>query len=318
MTKLSFFVRSALFLQLVTLPYCAMGNLYITHPLTSTTCTGGKQCEVDWVDDGTAPFVSDIGPCYVGLYNGNGVLVQQIEPVDVASVHSLTFTPDSKAGPISSKYYINFTGIDTSKEFQGFSTFFTLTGMSGSLSHPNPSDTSVIPVPSTVASPPPQSIQTTITVGGPQPSASSSSSSGSFSGSSSSQSNQTVSNSRSGTSSSTVTTSASSSVTSPPPSPSPATPSISSGVTSVTSLSSSSFITIRTSSPFPSPPQSSTTLIISAFPTNFLSSSDSTVVPSAIAGASQTNSASGLKPEQGAGMLSVAFGAMVMVALAWT
>ena len=89
---------------------------------------------MQWLDDGDSPLLNTIGATFVGLYNGNGVrcfgfgafvyslahhqrLVQQIEPVNVQSVHSLTFTvcsfnqmrlpeisdnalqPDSAAGP---------------------------------------------------------------------------------------------------------------------------------------------------------------------------------------------------------------------------
>ncbi|EIW53471.1 uncharacterized protein TRAVEDRAFT_133973 [Trametes versicolor FP-101664 SS1] len=76
-------------------------TLYVTQPTAGSTCSGGKPCTVQWLDDGTAPLLSQVGPCYVGLYNGNNVLVQQIVPVDISSVHSLQFTPDSNAGPNS-------------------------------------------------------------------------------------------------------------------------------------------------------------------------------------------------------------------------
>ncbi|KAI8989110.1 hypothetical protein BD414DRAFT_415056 [Trametes punicea] len=76
-------------------------TLYVIEPTAGFTCSGGKPCTVEWLDDGTAPLLSQIGPCQVALYNGDHVLVQQIEPVDVSVVHSLTFTPDPKAGPDS-------------------------------------------------------------------------------------------------------------------------------------------------------------------------------------------------------------------------
>ena len=78
--------------------------------MDGTTCIGGQSCDVEWLDNGDAPLLTTIGPCFVGLFNGQGVsrvfpgavpltlivrvqqLIQQIEPVDVASVHSLTFT----------------------------------------------------------------------------------------------------------------------------------------------------------------------------------------------------------------------------------
>ncbi|KAH9848623.1 hypothetical protein C2E23DRAFT_738885 [Lenzites betulinus] len=77
-------------------------TLYVTQPRAASSCSGGKPCTVEWLDDGTAPFLSQIGPCSVGLYNGAHVLVQQIAPVDISAVHSLQFTPDPHAGPNSS------------------------------------------------------------------------------------------------------------------------------------------------------------------------------------------------------------------------
>ncbi|KAI0826121.1 hypothetical protein BC629DRAFT_1718865 [Irpex lacteus] len=319
MSSLALFVRSALLLA--ALPQ-AFATLYITHPLTSTTCTGGKQCTVTWVDDGVAPTLGAIGSCYVGLYNNNGVLVQQIEPVDVASVHSLTFTLDPKAGPNSNKYYINFTSIDPSKGYNEFSTFFTLNGMSGSLSHPDPSDTSAISVPSTVASPAPQSIHTTITVGLPSPSVSASvSGSGSVSGPASSHSDSSSGSLSTTASPSTPPSSINSapsgslSSRSLPVSPSLATPPVS----SVASGSpTSSFITIRTSSASP-PPLSATTLVVPPPPTSlspvFSAASTDTPAPSAASGSSQTSGAVGAR--QGVDLTGICIGAMIITVWSW-
>ncbi|KAH9936702.1 hypothetical protein B0H21DRAFT_878690 [Amylocystis lapponica] len=152
---------------------CVRAGLYVNDPVASTTCNGGQPCTVTWLDDGSQPLLSGIGACYVGLYNGNNVLVQQIEPVDVASVHSLQFTPDPGAGPDSGTYYINFTAInpvDGARYIQ-YSAFFTMASMSGSFVSPIASDTSTLSVPSTVLSPPPNSVIT--------PTASGSSNSGS-------------------------------------------------------------------------------------------------------------------------------------------
>ncbi|KAH9929047.1 uncharacterized protein BXZ73DRAFT_48269 [Epithele typhae] len=92
---LSFLLIQAVFALL------ARADLYLTSPLPDTTCTGGKTCTVNWVDDGVQPLIPVIGPCYVALYNGNMRLIQQIEPVDVSSQHSLDFTPDPNSGPDS-------------------------------------------------------------------------------------------------------------------------------------------------------------------------------------------------------------------------
>ncbi|KAI0356992.1 hypothetical protein OH77DRAFT_1399908 [Trametes cingulata] len=76
-------------------------TLYVTQPRAAATCSGGKPCTVEWLDDGSVPLLAQIGPCYVALYNGDHVLVQQISPVDISAVHSLQFTPDPNAGPNS-------------------------------------------------------------------------------------------------------------------------------------------------------------------------------------------------------------------------
>ena len=77
--------------------------------METTVCHGGQPCPVQWLDDGEQPLLTTMGPCYVSLYAGNEarlyvhvhffiwsnvaqVLIQQIEPVDVSTTHSLTFT----------------------------------------------------------------------------------------------------------------------------------------------------------------------------------------------------------------------------------
>ncbi|KAG1886775.1 hypothetical protein F4604DRAFT_1723524 [Suillus subluteus] len=72
--------------------------VYVTNPVQSTTCSGGQSCEVDWVDDGQSPLLSDIGECTVGLYNGEMALVQSLTSVNVADTTSFSFTPNPSAG----------------------------------------------------------------------------------------------------------------------------------------------------------------------------------------------------------------------------
>ncbi|KAI0672397.1 hypothetical protein C8Q78DRAFT_970980 [Trametes maxima] len=78
-------------------------SLYVIQPRSGFACSGGKPCTVEWLDDGLSPLLSQIGATYIALYNGDNVLVQQIEPVDLSLVHSLQFTPDPKAGPSSDR-----------------------------------------------------------------------------------------------------------------------------------------------------------------------------------------------------------------------
>ncbi|KAL6307000.1 hypothetical protein BKA93DRAFT_728588, partial [Sparassis latifolia] len=74
----------------------------VTEPTTGSTYSGGQAITVSWLDNGEQPLLSDIGACNIALYNGNDVLIQQIQPVDVSTVHSLIFAPDPNAGPDSS------------------------------------------------------------------------------------------------------------------------------------------------------------------------------------------------------------------------
>ncbi|EIN14577.1 hypothetical protein PUNSTDRAFT_96542, partial [Punctularia strigosozonata HHB-11173 SS5] len=142
------------------LHFCAIpfvnAELYVTNPRNRAPCTGGQACTVTWLDDGQVPLLATIGPCTVGLYHGQEQLVQTIDPVDVSSVHSLTFLPDAQAGPDSDTYYIAFTSLslpnpsNASFAYQAFSPFFALSGMSGSFDTPVASDTSSKPIPSTL------------------------------------------------------------------------------------------------------------------------------------------------------------------------
>ncbi|PIL29181.1 hypothetical protein GSI_09230 [Ganoderma sinense ZZ0214-1] len=138
---------SLLLLQTV-FAFLVQATLYITAPLPATVCTGGKACTVEWVDDGVSPLLADIGACHVALYNGEEKLIQQLDPVDVSAQHGLQFTPDPKAGPDSSTYYINFTSVDPvdGATFHEFSTFFTITSMTGSFNSPVSSDASPVPL----------------------------------------------------------------------------------------------------------------------------------------------------------------------------
>ncbi|KAI5998936.1 hypothetical protein F5J12DRAFT_848394 [Pisolithus orientalis] len=103
-------------------------SIYVTNPVQSTVCTGGQSCEVDWVDNGESPLLSDIGECTVGLYSGEMAFVQSLPSVDVSSTSTLSFTPNPSAGP-NGQYYIVFTSSAIS--YQGFSASFTLSGMTG-------------------------------------------------------------------------------------------------------------------------------------------------------------------------------------------
>ncbi|KAH9990206.1 hypothetical protein BJV74DRAFT_443849 [Russula compacta] len=174
--------------------------LYVVSPTAQTVCHGGQPCAVQWLDDGEEPLLTAMGPCYVALYTGNEMLIQQIEPVDVSINHSLTFTPSPDAGSNSDTYYIAFTSIsspNSSDPLQAFSATFSLDRMSGSFDSQVPELTSMIPVPSSVLSAHPHPISTSLLSGSLSTTMTLSSSSGSISGPSSTSPSDSATPSRS-------------------------------------------------------------------------------------------------------------------------
>ncbi|KAH9974377.1 hypothetical protein BGW80DRAFT_178610 [Lactifluus volemus] len=128
------------------------GALYVVEPNAQTVCHGGEPCVVQWLDDGVKPLLADMGPCYVALFSGNQRLIQQIEPIDVSTNHSLTFTPNRIAGPNSNTYYVEFSSINLSNASLAYSPNFSMDQMKGSFESPVAELTSTIPVPSSVLS----------------------------------------------------------------------------------------------------------------------------------------------------------------------
>ncbi|KAM6501289.1 hypothetical protein JOM56_004303 [Amanita muscaria] len=142
----------------------ANGAIYVTEPSAGSSCHGGQTCSISWLDDGQAPLLSSIGVTRVALYTGELVctnpcsssthsiflqqLVQTLQPVNVSSAHTLTFTPDPKAGPNSGSYYIAFIPASDSA-YRGYSPWFSLDNMSGSFASPDPAATSSLPLSST-------------------------------------------------------------------------------------------------------------------------------------------------------------------------
>jgi hypothetical protein len=45
----------------------------VINPKPHSSCQASKPCTVQWLDDGLAPLLSDIGVCSVGLYTGREV-----------------------------------------------------------------------------------------------------------------------------------------------------------------------------------------------------------------------------------------------------
>ncbi|KAF4603126.1 hypothetical protein EYR38_003531 [Pleurotus pulmonarius] len=134
----------------------ARAGVYITRPSAGSTCRGGEQCTLQWMDDGQSPLLSAFGPSTAGLYTGQMKLVQPLGDVDTSGSRSFAFTVDPRAGPNSNDYYIAL--VSKSLGEMAWSPFFSMTNMDGSFDLPLPS--SAIPSLSTLS--PPQSSSTTI------------------------------------------------------------------------------------------------------------------------------------------------------------
>ncbi|KAJ7622832.1 hypothetical protein DFH06DRAFT_1231586 [Mycena polygramma] len=145
----------------------ASAGVYFIQPASGSTCSAGTPCTVSWLDDGDSPLLDAVGVVTVGLYTGTQQMVQTIPPLDVASLHSVEFTPDAQAGPNSDSYCIAFTSTNAKEngtDYIAFSPFFTLKGMSGSFSSPLASATASRSIPSSLTRTG-SIIPTTITVG---------------------------------------------------------------------------------------------------------------------------------------------------------
>ncbi|ETW77354.1 hypothetical protein HETIRDRAFT_105500 [Heterobasidion irregulare TC 32-1] len=136
----------------------------VVNPMTTTTCHGGQDCTIEWLDNGQRPLLSDLGICTVGLYTGEMQLLQHIEPIDVSLNHSLTFTPNPNAGPNSNAYYVAFFSTEVKNNSQPYISFtpnFSIDQMSGSFGSSVASLTSTVPIPSAILTATQAPIQTT-------------------------------------------------------------------------------------------------------------------------------------------------------------
>jgi hypothetical protein len=118
----------------------AYATVFMTSPVSSTTCAAGSQCTVSWEDDGNYPSLSLFGNSSVGVYAGSQqeqTLLQLItSTVNVSTTKSIIFTPTASIGPNSADYFIKFESLTLKQNGstfpeEAFSAKFTLSGMSG-------------------------------------------------------------------------------------------------------------------------------------------------------------------------------------------
>jgi hypothetical protein len=119
----------------------ALGTVFVTAPVATTSWAGGQKQTVSWQDGNGPPDLKTFGPAIISIYVGNALQqtgLQVISPsTDVSTASSIDFTPDVNIGPNSNDYFIRFESISfkdpKSPQFPAlaFSAKFALTGMKG-------------------------------------------------------------------------------------------------------------------------------------------------------------------------------------------
>ncbi|CDO70070.1 hypothetical protein BN946_scf184601.g23 [Trametes cinnabarina] len=119
----------------------ALGNLFMTSPVASTTWAAGQQQTISWKDDGSAPSLAELGLCKISVYVGSQTqqtLVQAIaDNVNVSSTGSVVFTPDASSGENGNYYFIRVESASlkdaNNPQFpaEAFSSKYTMSGMTG-------------------------------------------------------------------------------------------------------------------------------------------------------------------------------------------
>lgn len=124
------FARSLVALTILS---TARASLFVTFPVQGDTCAVSQPCQVKWKDDSKAPSTSTFGETTIDLVMGNASNLQPVQNLggvsNPAVATALTFTPIAGLSP-TQQYAVRFI-------FKGnqsdpiFSTFFSITGGSG-------------------------------------------------------------------------------------------------------------------------------------------------------------------------------------------
>ncbi|KAI0657598.1 hypothetical protein C8Q70DRAFT_1002719 [Cubamyces menziesii] len=119
----------------------ALGNLFMTSPVASTSWAAGQQQTISWKDDGSSPSLADLGECSISVYVGSQTqqtLIQAIATnVNVATTSSVVFTPDASTGENGAYYFIRVESAsfkdpnNPQYPAEAFSSKYTMTGMTG-------------------------------------------------------------------------------------------------------------------------------------------------------------------------------------------
>jgi len=172
--------------------------IYVTSPVATSSCTGGKPCVLAWKDDGTAPASTLFGLSSVALYLGSTtsqVLIQDFGTLDPAKVLTTSPVIDPSTTANGNQFFIRFQSLTATDaaghNLMAFSSMFPINDMTGQLTPAqvnainginNPGTVAPIVANSTATSSSPA--RTSITSGSKPASTSTSSGSSSASGSS--------------------------------------------------------------------------------------------------------------------------------------
>jgi len=118
----------------------ALGELAVTLPTVSTTCTGGQSCSVKWQDNSQRVSLTQQGNCTIALYVGSQAQQSFLQPIaypnsiNVATTNTIDFIVDPTVGENGKSYFIRFSSVtlkDGANPYLSFSSMFTLDGMTG-------------------------------------------------------------------------------------------------------------------------------------------------------------------------------------------
>lgn len=115
----------------------ASASLYVTFPIKGSTCAVGQNCQIKWTDSQDAPSTSTLGETSVDLVTGDAGNLQLAQALggvsNPSSATALTFTPQASLSP-TAQYAIRFTPKKNTSALV-FSTYFTITGGTGTASN---------------------------------------------------------------------------------------------------------------------------------------------------------------------------------------
>jgi len=135
------FSKALLILSVVSV---AFATVYVTAPVAATVYSGGQPATISWQDSGSPPTLAQFGNAKISIYAGNAQQQTSLQlvnaSVNVATVSSISFTPQPNIGPNSNHYLIRFESLSLTDPTQSqttalaFSAQFTLNNMTGTFS----------------------------------------------------------------------------------------------------------------------------------------------------------------------------------------